>query len=215
MSFTVPETLPGAGKVAGVLRILGYALLILGVVSMVGGRARVRAARERTEVPVTLRAGQEIRAPFETSAKSELVIELRLSRHEGVADDVIDEVLSRETNALNVSWVVRANGMTNFAGSSTNARKLFSGSAAATTKGIGQFKPTRAGAYEFAAVIHSDLPELERAHPHIVIRPTNAFAMNASIGGSIGLFGGFVLSMIGLILILLARRERRSVSEGR
>jgi len=111
--------------------------------------------------------------------------------------------------------VVRANGMTNFAGSSTNARKLFTGSAAARTKGIGQFKPTRPGAYEFAAVIHSDLPELERARPNIVIRPSNAFLMNASFGGSISMFGGFVLSMIGLILILLARREQRSVTVGR
>ena len=214
MKSAVPETLPGAGKigskVAGVLKILGYVLLVGGLVSMVTGRSRVRAAGERMEFPVRLKAGEEFRAPITTSAQSELFIELKLSRHAGVADDVIDEALLRETNAVNINWVVTANGVTNFAGSSTNARKFFTGSAAARTKGIGHFKPAHAGSYEFAAIVQTDLPELERADPRIVIRPHSAFAMNASIGGSVGIFAGGLLVLAGLVLILLARREQNS-----
>ncbi len=215
MKPAVPETLPGDGKVSGVVKILGYALLILGAVSMVAGRGRVRAAGETTEVPVRLKAGEKFRAPIKTSAKSDLIIELKVSRHQGVADEVIDEAFFRETNVLNIGWAVTANGVTNFTGSSTNARRSFSGSAAAKTKGIGQFKPTQAGSYELAAVIHSDLPELERARPYIVIRPNRAFAMNASIGGSVAIFGGMVFGLIGLILILLARRESKGITPDR
>ena len=214
MKPTVPETLPGArkvaGKVAGVLKILGFASLILGLASMVAGRGRVRAAGESTEFPVRLKAGEEFRAPVKTSARSELLIELKLSRHKGVADDAIDGAVFRETNALNIGWVVTANGVTNFAGSSTNARKFSSGTAAARTLGIGHFKPVHAGNYEFAAFIHSDLPEMEDAQPRIVIRPHPAFAMNASIGGSVSIFGGGLLALVGLILILFARREQNS-----
>jgi len=214
MKPSVPETLPGAarvaGKVSGVLKILGYVLLVLGIVSMIGGRSRVRAAGERTELPVRLKAGEEFRAPIKTSARSELLIELKLSRHAGVPDNMIDEALVRETNALNIGWAVTLNGATNFAGSSTNARKFFTGSAAAKTKGIGQFKPALAGSYEFSAIVRSNLPELERADPRIVIRPHSAFAMNASIGGSVGVFGGGLVALVGLVLILLARREQSS-----
>lgn len=216
MKPTVPETLPGAGKIAStianVLKLLGYTLLILGGVLMVSGRGRVRAAGERTEFPIKLQSGQEFRAPIKTSAKSELFIELKLSRNAGVADDVIDEIFSRETNALNIGWVVTANGRTNFTGSSTNARKYFTGGAADRAKGIGNFRPGQAGDYEIAATIYSDLPELERAHPRIIIRPHNAFAMNASMGGSLGIFGGALLALVGLILILLGKREQKGVS---
>jgi hypothetical protein len=210
MKPTVPETLPGAAKVAGVLRVFGYALVILGLFSMAGARGRVRAARERTEFPVKLQAGQEYRAPIKTSAKAELIIELRVNRHEGVPDDLLDEVLVGETNRVHIDWRITQSGTTHAAGSSTNARKHFTGSAAARTKGIGNFKPPQAGVYEFAANIRTDLPELERARPHIVIRPTSAFMLNASIAGSAGMFGGGLLALLGLILILLARRERNT-----
>ncbi len=218
MKPTVPETLPGAAKVAstvaGVLKIMGYALLILGGVSMVGGRGRVRAAGEQTEFPVRLKAGEEFRAPIQTSAQSELIIELKVSRHQGVTDEVIDEVFSVETNVVNIGWAVTANGATNFTGSSTNARKHFTGTAAARTRGVGHFKPARAGSYEFVATIHSDLPQLERAHPRIVIRPHSAFAMNASLGGSVSIFGGGLLALLGLILILRGRREHNTSAPG-
>src|SRR5687768_8702670 len=109
MKPAASETLPGAGKiagtVAGVLKILGYVLLILGLVSMVAGRSRVRAAGERTEFPVSLRVGEEFRAPIRSSAGSELLIELKLNRHAGVPDSVLDEALFRETNALKIDWV--------------------------------------------------------------------------------------------------------------
>lgn len=214
MKPSVPETLPGAGrianKVAGVLRVLGYTLVILGLFSMVGARGRVRAARERTEFPVKLQAGQEYRAPIKTSAKAELIIELRVNRHEGVPDDLLDEALVGETNRVHIDWRITRSGTTNAAGSSTNARKHFTGSAVAKTKGIGNFKPPQAGVYEFAVSIRSDLPELERARPHIVIRPTSAFMLNASIAGSVGMFGGGLLALVGLILILRARRERNT-----
>ena len=216
MKPPVPETLPGAGgiasKVAGVLRVLGYALVIFGLVAMVNARGRVRAARERTEFPVKLQAGQEYRAPIKTSAKAELIIELRVNRQEGVPDDLLDEILVNETNRVHIDWVITQSGTTNAAGSSTNARKHSTGSAAARTKGIGHFKPPQAGMYELVANIRSNLPELDRARPYIVIRPTNAFMMNASIAGSVGMFGGGLLALVGLILILLARRERESVS---
>jgi hypothetical protein len=209
-----PESLPGAAKVANIVKLLGYTLLILGGVLMVSGRGRVRAAGERTEFPIKLQSGQEYRAPIKTSAKSELVIELKLSRNAGVADNLIDEIFTRETNVLNIGWVVTANGMTNFTGSSTNARKYFTGGAADRAKGIGNFRPGQPGEYGLAATIYSDLPELDRAHPRIIVRPHNAFAMNASLGGSMGIFGGAVLALVGLILVLLGRREQKTATPG-
>ncbi len=187
-------------------------MVVIGVVAALSSWRQVRAAREQTVLPVKLQSGLEFRTRVRTSAKCELVIELALSRNEGVPRDLLEEALTRETNAVNIEWKIRQAGTICFSGSSTNARKLFTGSAAATTKGIGQFKPRHAGTYEFEATINSDLPELERTHPRIIIRPNRAFAMHASVGGSISIFAGIVLGLVGLILILLAQREPRSVA---
>ena len=218
MKPTSPETLPGAGKVArtvkGVLLLLGWILLLAAAVSMFSGWTHLRSAGERTEWPVTLAAGQEVRARFATAAKAELDIELVLSRHEGVSDEVMDAALLRDTNALNIEWQVLREGQAIFSGSSTNMRPFHSGSAAARTKGLGRFMPRKRGQYELLAKVHSDMPELERSHPRIRIRLNRASAMNSSIGGSVGVFVGFVLGLIGVIFILLGQREGRGVGAG-
>ena len=212
MNPVTPEPLPGAAKIAlvvkGILFVLGVLLLLLAAVSMWRGWGLLQGSRERAYLPVKLLAGQEFRTSFKTAAKAELGLELVLSRHEGVSDEVIDEVLSSETNALNIEWTVREGGTIVFSGRSTNAPKLFTFSNAAHTKGLGQFKPHRGGKYELVAKIHTDVPGMESARPQIIVRPNRAFAMSSSIAGSLGTFGGFVLGLIGFILILLARRER-------
>ncbi len=214
MKAGLPETSPGARKlgraVKGILLILGWGLLFVAACSIRTGWTLLSAARERTEVPLKLEAGHEARARFGTLAKCEMVIELALSRGEGVPDKVLDEALLGETNVLNIGWMILREGATVVSGSSTNARPTSRGSAAAVTKGIGHFTPPRSGRYELVANIRSSLPGLERAQPRLRMKPNPRFAMNASIGGSVGVFGGFVLGLVGVILLLLARRETRA-----
>ena len=212
MNSRPSEALPGAGKIARAVIVLGFVLLALGITSVWNGSALLRASGERAELPVKLQAGQEFRTTFKTSAKLPMALQLVLTRHEGVSDDVMDEVLSRETNALNIEWFVRKYGTNIFSGSSTNAKGL-SFSASYKAKTIGSFTPRHSGTYELVAKVYSDLPGSEQAHPRVTIRPNIPRAMSASIRGSVAVIGGIVFGLIGLIVIFLARRERRAVAQ--
>lgn len=110
MKSASPELRPGAGRLSragkDILLILGGMLLLVAALSMYFGSSHLISADERAELPVTLVPGQEVRVRFVTLARSELVIELVLNRHEGVPDDVLDAALFGETDPLNIEWQV-------------------------------------------------------------------------------------------------------------
>jgi hypothetical protein len=203
-----PEALPGARKVARVLRVvlatLGTCIFVAGALAMYFGWMTRMAARERTELPLKLQAGAVAQADFKTAGRCALVVELALSRHEGVPDDAIDEFIFA-TNGMQIDWSVEQGGRTIFSGNPPGPRLWSSGASDHRSKAIGQFSP-RAGTYQFIARTRSDWAGLERARPRLVIKPNPVFMKNAIVGGSLRIQVGFVAMLGGLILMLLAKR---------
>jgi len=201
-----PESLPGAGRVARVVAAVGALMIVVGAIGAIGGCRRVRAANEITEVPVTLRAGEQVNATITTAGIAPMVVQLAVNRGAGVSDLVIDSALFNDTNPVNIVWRVERDGVNLFSGNSTNARG-FSGSVAMKTKTLGAFRPPRRGTYRFRADVLSNQPDLEPARPTIRIVPNSAFRRDAGIAGSVSVFAGGIFGLVGLILVLLARRR--------
>ena len=209
MESQTPETLPGAGRVARVRMTMGAALLIGAGLLVYSCWSKRQAAREGMELPLNVSAGGTVQTSFKTSARFPFQIQFTLGRRNAERDEAIDETLLGTVRALNIEWSVRDQGVVIASGSSTTVSNFNADAAYYGKAGIGWFKPPRRGTYEFSAKLISTLPGPERAQPRLIIKSFPGYAV-VLIG--YGYIAGIILAVVGLFLILQARREQRSVS---
>ena len=209
MESQTPETLPGASKVARVTMTVGVALLIGAGLLVYFSWSKRQAIGEGMELPLNVPAGGTVQAPFKTSARFPFQIQFTLGRSNAPRDKATDEALFGTVRALNIEWSVRDRGVVIASGSSATVSNFNAYAAYYEKADIGWFKPPRHGTYEFNAKVNSNLPGPERAQPRLIVKSIPGYAV-LIVG--YGYIAGIVLAVVGLFLILQARREQRSAA---
>ena len=188
---------------------MGAALLIGAGLLVYSCWSKRQAAREGMELPLNVSAGGTVQTSFTTSARFPFQIQFTLGRRNAARDEAIDETLFGTVRALNIEWSVRDQGVVIASGSSTTVSNFNADTAYYGKAGIGWFKPPRRGTYEFSAKVNSSLPGPERAQPRLIVKSFPGYAV-LFIG--YGYIAGTIPAVVGLFLILHARREQRSVA---
>jgi hypothetical protein len=186
--------------------------LVIGALCLVAGVALLLSIVLRAtivQMPIKLQGGETIQTNFTAKTSAPLWIELRLDRHQGVSDEVINQAIHPSNKNVDIDWLVRdketvasGNSATARGGSSTpGTRTLF----------IGYLGTDHAGNYEFRAKINMkrNIPGLAAANPRLVIWPAQTGSYTDVVW--VKLITGVFLILFGLMDVSRSIRKGKAL----